>query len=290
MNLQNRQASDFSQTFLLASEAGSQNAYYVNNDMVCYTPGPIPPPAQAPPAAAAPTGAAAPTPPSPKKEESPKFGTVPEPTEGPVADEIELGKAAIPASAQPAPAKDKPATSEEPVAAPEAASVAEDAAPSGPVSWASMAAKNKNKPVNKPPQDPKRKSAEARKSVDEKPDGGDETEVASNGKDGAPTGPPPTKQGREKRAPRDMAAELDSSIFVSGVPGGCDEDKIKELFGKHGEVTKVILNAEKHFAIIEYSSTPCAVEALKTAAVSLLLAGRSSESFPAPPGHHSGHP
>lgn len=52
-------------------------------------------------------------------------------------------------------------------------------------------------------------------------------------------------------------------MFVSGVPLTCDEEKLKRMFSKHGEVMKVSLKAEKHFATIHFNSAEAANDALK---------------------------
>jgi len=304
----NGQQHRFYQTFVLASEPGQANAYYVHNDMCSFEqempvmappamgvtipaangsavpmgvvpargpqglvpvsppgskPKPIPPPE--------PIEVNAEAPPTPEKESSsPKFGTMPdEPLIAPA--QLDIGKPTIPSSATPVqqnPTAD-PTEDDEPqeldAAEEEADEEAEDfqvedqkadeeeklkadasGAPSQ-MSWAAraaMAAKTTAKPAppkptQKPAAPPVVKEAEAEAT------------------------PAP----RKERVPYKPQDELDASVFVSGVPNTCDEDKLKELFGKHGEVVKVSLKAEKHFAIIDFNSSEAAVEALKVPAI-----------------------
>ena len=61
--------------------------------------------------------------------------------------------------------------------------------------------------------------------------------------------------------------ELAASVFVSGVPLSCNEGRLKELFGKYGEVHKVSLKADKHFAFIDFTSKDAAASALKAATI-----------------------
>jgi len=301
----NGQQHRFYQTFVLASEPGQANAYYVHNDMCSFEqemPAMAPPPPQQPmgvtiPAtnAALPMGVPGPqglvpvsppgakpkpipppepvevnveAPPTPEKESSsPKFGTVPdEPLCVPA--QLDIGKPTIPSSATPVqqnptadPTEDDEALAleeEEEESAEEEddeenaddvdkakAEASKGGAP-GPMSWAARAAMAAKTTKPAPPKPAQKPAAPAVvKEVE------------------AEATPAP----RKERPPYKAQDELDASVFVSGVPNTCDEDKLKELFGKHGEVVKVSLKADKHFAIIDFNSSEAAVEALKVPAI-----------------------
>jgi len=125
--------------------------------------------------------------------------------------------------------------------------VPEAKAPPANMSWAARAALNKPAAV---PLQPK-----VKKQVQETDMPKDEGAVHED------TAPPPRKE-RASYKNQDVS-ELEASVFVSGVPTTCNEAKLKDLFGKHGEVVKVSLKAEKHFAIIDFSTTEAANDALK---------------------------
>jgi len=208
-------------------------------------------------------------PPSPEKESSsPKFGTVPEEEVG----SLDIGKPTIPASATPAPEREEPddameepveatAPSEDPAKEDEEA--AKPASPSGPMSWAAMAAQNKPAPKPAAPPKPaqKPKPAAAAAPAAPAPADGESKDVfpAPNAEEATPA---PRREPKASKPKGDD--ENAASVFVSGVPHTCGEDKLREIFGKHGEVVKINLNPEKHYAIIDFNSTDAATEALKT--------------------------
>lgn len=335
-NPKNGHSSRFYQTFVLASEQGQSNAYYVHNDMCCFTaveapvpmvaaPAPHPAPAMgvqipngvngagaprtmgtqglvpmsppgpkvkplvipaAPPAPPAPVVVPEAAPGTPEKKDSPKFGTVPEEPLAPPLS-LDIGKPTIPASAAPVtqnpvadPTEDSTPGAEETqtsivgrlfqeAAAQEAAQAslkerAEESqqdefaakapsAPAAPFSWANIAA-TKAAPKPEPPQPPKPAlKAEAEEKEAAAPD------------EAAPA--PRKERAAYNKSPGAGETDLEASVFVSGVPHTCDEDRLRELFGKYGEVLKVSLKADKHFAIIDFSRSEAAAGALKTGAI-----------------------
>lgn len=315
-NPKNGQSNRFYQTFVLASEQGQANAFYVHNDMSCLTAVDAPPMVAAPAPHPAPTmgvqipngtnvAGAHPTrgsqglvpmsPPGPKvkpqvvppapvvvpeaapatpeKKDSPKFGTVPEEEGLAPPASLDIGKPTIPASAAPVaqnpvadPTEDSTPGAEETQEAETTASkevagasqqdeaVAKASAPAGPCSWAAMAAKQAApKPAPPPPSKPARKNATEGEAKE--PAAPDETT------------PAPRKERAAYNKSQAAETDLEASVFVSGVPHTCDEDRLKELFGKYGEVHKVSLKADKHFAIIDFTSSDAAAAALKTAAI-----------------------
>lgn len=287
---QSGQSQRFQQTFVLASE-GVANAYYVHNDMCSYEPEtvattkpvvPLPTPAANP----APTSASAQTAPkpgpqgivprsppgaqtittqgssSPSREGSPKFGTVPEELQ---PSSLELGAPTITPAEQGKGKKEgkkkepKAATADK---AEDKKAAPEPEAPKGPASWASMAAKAPPPPPPAPPAPPKseKKTKEDKKEEEDKDGAEEPTATASK--------EAPTQSRKEKNTRHENSAEqLEASIFVSGVPSSCDEEKLRKIFGEHGEVVKVSLKTEKHFAIIDYSNAQGATEALSKAAI-----------------------
>jgi len=124
------------------------------------------------------------------------------------------------------------------------------------MSWAALTAKHK--PPAAVPQQTKRKNGPANTSPPEEEENKEDA-VAKEAEDTAALLP------RKERAPYKApeSIELEASVFVSGVPQSCNEDKLKTLFGKHGDVVKVSLKAEKHFAIIDFSAPDAANDALK---------------------------
>jgi len=141
----------------------------------------------------------------------------------------------------------------------EAAVVVEAVAPvvasQPPISWARLAALNP--PAAVPPAEHKLKSKAAKepKNVavsDREDETGTKYEAT----------PAPTKKERASHR-HDTAELLEASVFVSGVPQTCGEERLKELFSKHGEVIKVSIKADKHFAIIDFSASESAEDALK---------------------------
>jgi len=288
---QTGQSQRFQQTFVLASE-GVANAYYVHNDMCSYesetvattkptiplpTPAATPAPtaAQTAPKPQGPQGIVPRSPPgattittkgssSPSREGSPKFGTVPEELQ---PSSLELGAPTI-TPAEQGKGKKEGKKKESKAKADTAADKAEDKkapaepeAPKGPASWASMAAKAPPPPPPAPPAPPKseKKTKEDKKEEEEK-DGAEEPTATSK--------EAPTQSRKEKNTRHENSAEqLEASIFVSGVPSSCDEEKLRKIFGEHGEVVKVSLKTEKHFAIIDYSNAQGATEALSKAAI-----------------------
>jgi hypothetical protein len=230
---------------------------------------PVPVPVPAPP----PVQVSEKAPPTPEKESSsPKFGTVPEDQLGPPA-QLDIGKPTIPASAtpvvqnptadpteddtpeagaeEPAPeaeAKEEPKTTDDAEEQVEEPSK-ETAAPAspGPMSWAGVAAAHKPEVKPAPQPKPARKPTPPPESADTDKQPAEEVTPAP----------------RKERTSYKAQDDLDASVFVSGVPNTCDEDKLKEIFGKHGDVVKVSLKAEKHYAIIDFNSSDAVGEALK---------------------------
>jgi len=214
---------------------------------------------------------------SPDKEGSgsgsPKFGTVPVPEDQPST--LDLPEPSI----QPAPVVEPEAPveedgEEEEVAEEEVAEPAEEKteeepeqatpkAPPATMSWAARAAQAaaKPEPVKPAPPKPRKPATTAANNSTTAPNAEPETKEAKDTTAGEETTPAP----RKERAPykQQDAADLEASVFVSGVPQTCGEERLKELFGKHGEVTKVSLKAEKHFAIIDFESAEAAADALK---------------------------
>jgi len=248
-----------------------------------------------PPPVEVPSQVEVPLPKSPVKEKSsPKFGTVPESGEPlasldlpePSISQEAMAAAAAAASVEAIAAEEEVAGEDEEEeeeqnedddedAAPtvevedvhedgsdkkadEAATDTKEAAPAPPnnLSWAERARAAANKPdVPKPAVPAKKKPAAAPVA----PAAEAEKEDAAAGEDEAP---------RKERAPyKADPAEKEASVFVSGVPNTCGEDRLKELFGKHGEVVKVSLKAEKHFAIIDFDTAEAAASMLQTTVV-----------------------
>jgi len=172
--------------------------------------------------------------------------------ETPVAAEVAVVEFSPPAPAAPPAATEESQGAEANNDEPPAPS---SSAPNAPISWAARAAAHKPEVVKPPVQAPK-----PRKPVPAPAASATETEAKEATEDATPAP-------RRERTPYNKTqdtADLEASVFVSGVPHTCGEERLKELFGKHGEVTKVSLKAEKHFAIIDFDSAEAAADALKT--------------------------
>merc|ERR1711865_75869 len=258
----------FAQTFVLAVENGNRNAYYVHNDICCYFED-IPAPAVGLPAnTTAPRSPAPLVPVSPvigdapkSPEKSPTFGTAPGPTgdDAPVELHLPLPQAPAPeapvevvepepAAAPPAPLPPVEVVEEPQAAQPEPEPVQPAAAPVfKPSSWAGITALHRPKPVE-PEKPPPRKagapgSGGAQPKDAEKAEANNSTEEAENSKE-----------------------DTTASVFVSGVPNGCEKENLDEVMGKFGEVKKIVIKAEKHYAIIDFTDAEGAQRALEAPA------------------------
>lgn len=53
-----------------------------------------------------------------------------------------------------------------------------------------------------------------------------------------------------------------ASVFVSGVPNGCEKENLQAVMAQFGEVRKIVIKAEKHYAIIDFTDVEAAQRAL----------------------------
>merc|ERR1712166_550966 len=190
--------------------------------------------------------------PAKSPEKSPTFGTAPMPTGDDAPVELQLTQASTPEPKveEPKPAVVVPPAPLPPVAAPEPEPEPEPepaaaAAIMKPTSWAGMAALHRPKPVE--PEKP-----EPRKAG---PPGSGSAAAAE-----------PSNATEESKSSPQVPEDTTASVFVSGVPNGCEKENLEEVMAKFGEVTKIVIKAEKHYAIIDFTDPAAAEKALEAPA------------------------
>ena len=72
-----------------------------------------------------------------------------------------------------------------------------------------------------------------------------------------------TEESKSKaQEPEDTTA----SVFVSGVPNGCEKENLEGVMAQFGDVKKIVIKAEKHYAIIDFTDPEAAQRALEAPA------------------------
>jgi len=269
----------FAQTFVLAVEHGNRNAYYVHNDICCYFDDIAVPtlgmPTQANatsvhPQQPAPLVPMSPSPavgdaPAKSPEKSPTFGTAPMPTGDDTPVELQLPQASTPTPEpkheEPEPAVVVPPAPLPPVAEPEPELELEpepepeqDAAPAPapapaikPSSWAGITALHRPKPAE--PEKPAPRKAGPPGSGGAAAENAEASNATEESKSSAQT-------------PEDTTA----SVFVSGVPNGCEKENLDGVMSQFGEVKKIVIKGEKHYAIVDFTDPEAAQRALEAPA------------------------
>jgi len=237
VNKQNASIRRFAQTFVLACENGSRNAFYIHNDICCFfdigqvaslpVAVPQPPPQQTEALQPkTPVKEAAPSP----IPASPTFGDAGAPAQDEEPVELKLPQQAA-EEKPPPPPLDPPAADAE--AAPEETSqeAAQDTpaeptesqteAPPAPkpTSWAGLAAVNCPKPVEVEKAAPRKPGPPG--SAGNKQDS-NTTEAPTKDEE------PPTKE------------DPNASVFVSGVPNGCEKENLQSVMAQFGDVERLL--------------------------------------------------
>eukprot|EP00658_Telonema_sp_P-2_P007061 TRINITY_DN12632_c0_g1_i8.p1 TRINITY_DN12632_c0_g1~~TRINITY_DN12632_c0_g1_i8.p1 ORF type:complete len:402 (-),score=121.53 TRINITY_DN12632_c0_g1_i8:71-1276(-) len=107
-----------------------------------------------------------------------------------------------------------------------------------PSSWAGIAGLSCPKPVAPEKQQPIRRPAPAKTIAVE-----NETNPA------------------DEAVPR-VQEDRTASVFVTGVPNGCEKENLEEVMTAFGEVKKIVIKADKHYAIIDFAEPDGAQRAL----------------------------
>jgi hypothetical protein len=225
----------FAQTFMLACADAGTNAYYIYNDICCFfDANPVPvneAVEQAPPVLEVPPPVEAPKPVE-QLAETAAPEAIPEPDPEPEPEpEVQTVQEHEP---EPAPAEEAPAVEEVPAPEPEAA-------PMKPSSWAGIAGLKCPKPVE-PEKPPPRRTPGPPGSAGIKP--------AEN----------------ETSNAQEPQEDSTASVFVSGVPNGCKKENLEEVMSRYGDVKKIVINPDKHYAIVDFSNAEAAQKALESPA------------------------
>lgn len=238
----------FAQTFVLACEnSNNRNAFYIHNDICCFFDAaqvPIPmaapqPPASQPSKTLAPKTPVKDSEPSPVTA-SPTFGKAAAPDKDEEPVDLKLPQQAE--KQEPAPAPVEPAPKSKPSGAAGEKASSKSAAPTAqkPSSWAGIT--SLNCPVTVEPEKPAPR------------------------KPGPPGSGAPKQENSSEVAAKDEDApakeDPNASVFVSGVPNGCEKENLQAVMAQFGEVRKIVIKAEKHYAIIDFTDVEAAQRAL----------------------------
>lgn len=220
----------FAQTFLLASEKGNPNAYYIHNDICCFFddfPVSLVTEAQHPAHEVPTLGVPPAAQELPSNSPSPTFGSSPVLLCQEAPADICVDTLAPSSPELKAKAPDPIAAPPQPKAALEL-SLAHELTQFKPSSWAGITALKCPAPVLKECDKP----APVRRA----------TLIAGADSEDAP------EQALEP-TPEECSH---CSVFVSGVPSGCEKENLDTFFDQFGEVRKIVVKSDKHYAIVDF--------------------------------------